>query len=536
MGQSKLERISGGRTIMSYNHWFVSRQKRQLTTILDILFAFNDVCVNQKWKSNKLLQLQFEDELGTRKITQHGALRARETKSGGGGVRTLITQLKDLGLIFFETTTQKSELTLIGEDMVSGEISFVKGIRLQLQRYQYPSATRLKGSGSVSSNFRVHPFQFMVNLLLDDELGHCITMDEMQGIVIHFAFSDSLTCFENVKKKILQYRAGNNDVIKPDIKKTYSNIANTFFNYITLTQLVNREDKAIQLRFSQIDLAREFVSSWKKFLPNPEYEENYQRSYGRGLRAKDIRRFDNVPKLTSKQQEDHRVLREFLVLKFKKPIRSITPDIIDEINEKTGVSKKSIEKYLIAKFPNGCLDDFFTRYRELAYGGRSQAIEFERATTEICEKIFGFYADHIGQKGRYPDVFIRSDTEKYCGIFDNKAYPNGYELTSSDQRAMVIDYIPKYQEYGDSKGFPLAFFGYIAPQFLGGIDQRISEISEDVESKGIHVKGVAIPVNTFIDIASEYSEKGYTHKDLKKLFAVNRELSIQDISALHTSS
>lgn len=228
--------------------------------------------------------------------------------------------------------------------------------------------------------------------------------------------------------------------------------------------------------------------------------------------------------------------REFLVLKFKKPIRSITPDIIDEINEKTGVSKKSIEKYLIAKFPNGCLDDFFTRYRELAYGGRSQAIEFERATTEICEKIFGFYADHIGQKGRYPDVFIRSDLEEYCGIFDNKAYPNGYELTSSDQRAMVIDYIPKYQEYGDSKGFPLAFFGYIAPQFLGGIDQRISEISEDVESKGIHVKGVAIPVNTFIDIASEYSEKGYTHKDLKELFTINRELSIQDISALHTSS
>lgn len=91
---------------MSYNHWFVSRQKRRLTTILDILFAFNEVCVNQKWKSNKLLQLQFEDELGIRKITQHGALRARKTQSGGGGVRTLITQLKDLGLIFFETSIQ----------------------------------------------------------------------------------------------------------------------------------------------------------------------------------------------------------------------------------------------------------------------------------------------------------------------------------------------------------------------------------------------------------------------------------------------
>lgn len=63
---------------MAYRHWFVSRQKRQLTTILLALIAFSDVCVGQKWAGNTKLQLKFEDELQTRNITGHGRLRARK--------------------------------------------------------------------------------------------------------------------------------------------------------------------------------------------------------------------------------------------------------------------------------------------------------------------------------------------------------------------------------------------------------------------------------------------------------------------------
>ena len=46
-----------------YQHWFVSRQKRQLTTILSALIAFSDVCVGKKWSGNLELQFEFEDEL-----------------------------------------------------------------------------------------------------------------------------------------------------------------------------------------------------------------------------------------------------------------------------------------------------------------------------------------------------------------------------------------------------------------------------------------------------------------------------------------
>jgi hypothetical protein len=58
---------------MSYDHWFVSRQKRQLTTILPALIAYSDVCVGKKWAGNINLQLQFEDELQRRNITEHGS-------------------------------------------------------------------------------------------------------------------------------------------------------------------------------------------------------------------------------------------------------------------------------------------------------------------------------------------------------------------------------------------------------------------------------------------------------------------------------
>ena len=73
---------------MAYNHWFVSRQKRQLTTILQALVAFSDVCVGKVW--NPELQLVFEDTLGSRDITEHGNLRARRSREGGGGIRTLL--------------------------------------------------------------------------------------------------------------------------------------------------------------------------------------------------------------------------------------------------------------------------------------------------------------------------------------------------------------------------------------------------------------------------------------------------------------
>ncbi len=220
---------------MAYMHWFVSRQKRQLTTILQALVAYSDVCVGKVW--NRELQLEFEDVLGGRDITEHGSLRARRAGQGGGGIRTLFKQMKDLGLVFLEDENKKCRLTLIGEELVKGNVSFVEAMRMQLQRYQYPSAAVWSGSGSVDHSIKIHPFQFMFRLLRDGRLKNTLSMEEMYGIVIHKAVSDSEAVFEDVVSRIIQYRQSFTDAFVNDTNtKTYSNIANTFFNYISLTQ------------------------------------------------------------------------------------------------------------------------------------------------------------------------------------------------------------------------------------------------------------------------------------------------------------
>ena len=54
---------------MAYSHWFVSRQKRQLTGILPALISYSDICVGKYWPGNTKLQLAWEDELQKRNIT-----------------------------------------------------------------------------------------------------------------------------------------------------------------------------------------------------------------------------------------------------------------------------------------------------------------------------------------------------------------------------------------------------------------------------------------------------------------------------------
>ena len=112
---------------MPYTHWFISRQKRQLTTILQALVAYSDVCIGKVWDSK--LQIELEDVLGRRNITEHGTLRARRAGQGGGGTRTLFKQMKDLGLVFLEENNKKCRLTLVGEELVKGKISFVEAMR-----------------------------------------------------------------------------------------------------------------------------------------------------------------------------------------------------------------------------------------------------------------------------------------------------------------------------------------------------------------------------------------------------------------------
>lgn len=507
---------------MAYNHWFVSRQKRQLTTILQALVAFSDVCVGKVW--NNELQLEYEDVLGGRAITEHGTLRARRASQGGGGTRTLFKQMKDLGLVFLEEENRKCRLTLIGESIVRGDISFVAAMRIQLQRYQYPSAAVWSGSGSVNHRFRVHPFQFMFRLLRDPRLENNLTMKEMYGIVIHHAYSDSNEVFEDVVSRILRYRQNAlDDFVEDTEKKAYSNIANTFFNYISLTQYVDRGYAAISVRLNKEDEVDEFIEDRPSFIPNPELTENYLRRYGRGNAAMDRRRFDRENTQTQREMNEARIRREYVLLSLRVPITGITAQIVEHVSHNTGVDERTVERFLIQNYPHGNIDDFFLSYRELAHMGRPGAREFEVATCEMFRNLFHMRAEHVGPIGNTPDVFVESSDAGFCGIIDNKAYANGYSISGDHKRVMEDVYIPNYQEYGHTE-LPLAFFSYIAGSFGTNINRQLAGIIQDTG-----VDGSAMPVDIFINLAQDYGERGWDHEFIKTVFSVGREVQLSDI-------
>jgi len=528
---------------MPYNHWFVSRQKRQLTQILPALIAYSDICVGKKWAGNTELQLEFEDELQRRSITEHGKLRARKAGNGGGGTRTLFKQMKDLGLIFTEDENGLCRLTLIGEALVKGEISFVDAMRMQLKKYQYPSAACWSGSGSVEHYFRVHPFQFLLRLLRCKDLNNYLTVDEIAYIVIHFARFDSEECFNIVLSLIIRNRK---EIILPEdiaekvtitsemkpkereeAKKrrmAYYDIANTFCNYLSLTQYIDRGYKTISIREGKEAEVDKFIEKNPKLIPNPELTENYQRAYGRGYAAKDLRDFDRVDVKSQKEINEARIQKEYVLLALKTPITGITEDIVTAVSSNTGIDEKAVEKFLIKNYPHGNIDDFFLSYKEFAHMGTAGARDFEIATCEMFRKIFKMRAEHIGPIGNTPDVFVESEGG-YCGIIDNKAYKNGYSISGDHKRVMEDVYIPKVSSYVDTK-YPLAFFSYIAESFGKNIDSQVRAIHHDTG-----VCGSAMPVDIFINIAQDYAEKGYDHTFLKKIFSVNREVRLSDVTS-----
>ncbi len=506
-----------------YNHWFVSRQKRQLTTILEALVAFSDVCVGEKWTCEQ--QLYLEDVLGSRNITEHGTLRARRSGEGGGGTRTLFKQMKDLGLVFIEDGSEKCRLTLIGEEIVKGNVSFVAAMRIQLQRYQYPSATAWSGSGSINHDIRVHPFQFLFRLLRDPRLGNMLTMEEMYGIVIHQAVSDTADVFEGVVSKILRYRQNDMGEFVFDTKtKTFSNIANTFFNYIAMTQYIDRGYKTISIRQGKESEVDSFIEESPSFIPHPELKENYQRRYGRGLAAMDRRVFNRDHSLSQKELNESRIRHEYVLLALKTPITGITTDVVEKVSHNTGIDERTVERFLVQNYPHGNIDDFFLSYKELAHMGTAGARDFETATCEMFRKIFHMRAEHVGPIGNTPDVFVESQDEGYCGIIDNKAYKNGYSISGDHKRVMEDVYIPNYKTYGRTQ-LPLAFFSYIAGSFGSSINSQLAAISRDT-----NVNGSAMPVDLFINLAQDYAERGYNHKFLKEVFSANREVQLSDLA------
>lgn len=511
------------------NCWWVTRPKRKLNSVPEVLASIATVALQNQWNGQRNTQLSVEDALEDAGLKRVGERRDQS----GSGARTYIAWLKSLGLLFTAQNSKRLELTLAGESVLQNDFPF-ETIKNQVLKYQFPSNFSVSRNINVSPRFKVHPFIFILKLLSNENIQY-LTVDEIAFIVILHAENESASCFEKIINRILDYRVHGEDYLKKedfslyppskgegrhgDPKGYLSDIANTIINWIEYTQLAKRdENKKIRILDDKKEEVNFILAKPFPFIERPENEEVFQRKYGLDTKhSKDTRNLANTKTVTSKIIDEQKIKSEFIGLSLSSPITSITQEIIELIERKTGIDKSKVEDYLLKMYPHGAIGSFMSEYFEMAFKGREDATEFEKNTVLLFQEIFHYKAKHVGPIGLTPDVLLISDTDGYQAIIDNKAYSK-YTISNDHRNRMIHNYIYGLNNYSGSK-VPLAFFAYIAGGFGSNIDSQLKSISDEAS-----VKGSAITVARFIDLIKIHLKEEYSHSELRRIFSLNREI------------
>lgn len=515
------------------NYWWVTRPKRKLNAVPEVLASFIDLLYKKEWNGQRDTHLEYEEVLEKAGLKRKGERRDQT----GGGARTYMSWLVSLGLIFMQESSGRVELTLAGEAIMKGD-SPVEVLTNQIMKYQFPSAYSLSRGVQVSQRFRIHPFVFLLRLLCDDRIGY-LTEEEIAKVVIVEAENESDKCFNYIVDKIIRFRNYGDMCLEEDFLEKYKpskgsvnyehpfrhllDIANTLINWLEYTQLILREDGHISIIDEKKDYIYKIVSQNVNFIDRPEQHEYFQRKYGVDPKhRKDNRNLAFTQTITASMLIKQKVIQAYIAESLLYPITRITPKVISNIFNKTGINEEIIEDVLTVTYPNGSISAFMTRYFEMAFKGRDEATEFEKATVELFRDVFGFKAKHVGSIGLTPDVLIVSDNDGYQAIIDNKAYSR-YTISNDHYNRMVYNYIKNIGDYGESDK-SIAFFSYIAGGFGTNIDKQIKNIFD-----ATGVNGSAMSVTNLIRMIEENSKKAYTHEQIRNIFGVNRKVLIKDI-------
>ena len=414
-----------------------------------------------------------------------------------GGPRTLEAQLRYLGLIY-KTPDLKVQFTIAGED-VSQSKSPLSVLQHQLLRMQYPSPYGNGNNVKINPELQVKPLLFVLNLLRRPEIKS-LTEEEL---VIPVVYGHNHGCEDFCAEKILQLRNGKRlqDLIdspkedlhtprtaKCSIASRFTDIitiANTCKNYLESCLLIVKDEtrsgvSAYCFNPEFETVYQDAVSSIDEFIPNPENEESYQRSFGAWNCKKDLRRMiETAGKSDTKSMLIQACFYEYCGTRL---VEKSSGEVVEYIFNKMGVPKEEIIVAVERLLPRS-LDVFETKYLELSVGGVPCATEFEQATCNLFNSGLGLDAKWIGskrrsraEKGAFTDILVHSPQNDACGIVDAKAVAR-YNLPSSDYAKMISNYLPNYREIaGDNSA--LAFCAYVA----GGFSESFSGEAKKVYS------------------------------------------------------
>lgn len=532
------------KVIILINNWHVPRNKRKLYPVVDVLSAFSLQNLGDIWAHDLNRQLDFEAILEQRGLKRPGSRRDRR----GGGARTYESWLYALGLTFIETETERTRLTMVGEELINGAPP-VPLMTNQLMKFQYPSPYSLRSRVQINERFRIRPFRFLIGLLLDGRLREgslngqpFLTKEEIGVIVSVEAENESQRCYENVVERVLLFREEGYNILedgfedyipstntgvrsREDTIKALLDNANTLINYLEYTQLIVRDStrSPIYIPEDRIADAESIIydgTSLRNLNTRNEFwQENFQRNFGLAPGAnRDNRRFDDDT-ITENVILERMVQDELLRISRNYPVTEISYELIEHISNITGIPENQTAP-ILENLNIDSFNLFESNFIDMAFSGREFATEFEYATVEVFNQL-GFHSEHVGALGRNPDVFVESP-ENYVGIIDNKAY-HVFSITHDYENRMKNTYIPNYQEYHDN----LSFFMYIAGGFGRNINHQIQSIAYDTR-----VNGCCITASDLMRLLRKYQETSIGHQELKQLFESNRLISTQDILAL----
>lgn len=515
------------------NYWWVTRPKRKLNSIPEVLATFADLSLNQEWQGQRDSHLAYEDALEEAGLKRKGERRDQT----GGGARTYKAWLVSLGLIFTQETTGKIKLTLAGEAIMNGD-SPIAVLKNQILKYQFPSSFSLGRGVQVAERFKIRPFRFLLKLLDDNKLGY-LTEEEIAKIVVTEAENETDKCYNYIVDRIVQFRNFGDICLAEDFCKKYksskgdvnpehpyshlTDLANTIINWLEYTQLAKREDGKVEILADKREEVQKILCDKPNFIDRPEHHEYFQRKYGIDPKhRKDNRNLAMTQTVTAWIIARQKVQQAYIAESLEKPITKITHKVVDCIAEKTGIDEKTVENILIETYPHGSVGAFMTKYFEMAFKGRDEATEFEKATVELFQGVFEYEAEHVGPMGLTPDVLLLSDSEGYQAIIDNKAY-HKYTINNDHYNRMVYNYIENFGNYSKSDK-PLAFFSYIAGGFGNNIDNQIKNIAN-----ATGVNGSAMSVSNMIKMVEQHESEPYSHQKLRNIFSINRQVLIKDI-------
>ncbi len=444
------------------------------------------------------LQLQYYNELSNLGIKGVN----KSISKNPGGMRTYIAQLECLGIIV--RRENDFYLTLAGEEFVKG-INALDVMRYQMLRLQFPSVYSNSTQVKISRSVVIRPLLFLVKLMQDPDI--CYLTSKEICIPVIYARKDK--DYKKCKEKILQLRAGKElidlidqyddlstarnpivDASNIDKRlKDIGDIANTAKNYLQAAMLIKIENSEERVERYVVSNDFEVQSLIKKISAekiedyDEQYEENFQRRFGRYINQKDTRTISRIQSTKVTNGFETLVQSKYIFQLSQSPYFFKDIDFIKEIAKSYNKSEQIIlDAIRPLTVKRNTIEE--QKYLKFAESGGKESIPFEKATAEIFRKLGFEDSIQIGQKkpkenrrGGFPDVFIKISNETTCGFADCKAsskYGNGLD----DQDTLEKYYKTSWKDPVLPQTSGLDYFIYIAGGFSGQEKTIISKIKD----------------------------------------------------------